>query len=82
MKIKLLLITIISLFANSLFANEYHVSKKGNDRNKGSLEHPFYTIARASEYALPGDVITVHEGVYREWVNPLRGGESDEKSNQ
>ncbi|MCU0871462.1 MAG: carbohydrate-binding protein [Pirellulaceae bacterium] len=29
--------------------------------------------------AQPGDVVTVHEGVYRELVNPPRGGESDAK---
>lgn len=28
---------------------------------------------------MPGDVITVHAGIYREWVNPPRGGESDAK---
>ena len=27
----------------------------------------------------PGDVITVHEGIYRERINPPRGGESDAK---
>ena len=29
--------------------------------------------------AQPGDVVTVHQGVYRELVNPPRGGESDAK---
>ena len=29
--------------------------------------------------ALPGDTITVHQGTYREWINPLSGGESDAK---
>jgi len=28
---------------------------------------------------MPGDTITVHAGIYREWVNPVRGGESDLK---
>jgi alpha-N-arabinofuranosidase len=37
------------------------------------------TIQRAAELAQPGDVITVHEGVYRERVNPPRGGRSDRK---
>ena len=38
---------------------------------------PFRTINRAVYYAWPGDVITVHAGTYREWVDPLRGGTDD-----
>lgn len=38
--------------------------------------HPLRTINRAAQLALPGDTVTVHEGVYREWVNPLNGGDS------
>ena len=48
----------------------YHVSKSGNDKNVGSFEFPFKTINRAAEIALPGDTVTVHEGEYREWVDP------------
>ena len=58
---------------------EYHVSFEGNDNGTGSLSAPFKTIGRAAQAAYPGDVITVHEGVYREWVNPPRGGENDGK---
>ena len=53
---------------------EYHVTKKGSDLNDGSLKKPFLTIGRAAAVALPGDIVTVHEGVYREWVSPHRGG--------
>ena len=59
-------------------AREYHVSVKGNDNNTGSESAPFKTIGRAAQVAYPGDVITVHAGVYREWVNPPRGGDSDD----
>ena len=52
----------------------YHVSKQGNDKNIGSVEAPFYTINRAAAAALPGDTVIVHEGEYREWVDPKRGG--------
>ena len=41
-------------------------------------DHPFKTISAAAAVALPGDTITVHAGIYREWVNPPRGGTSDE----
>ena len=38
---------------------------------------PFRTIQHAADLAQPGDVITVHEGVYRERISPPRDGESD-----
>jgi alpha-N-arabinofuranosidase len=58
-------------------ASEYHVAPGGNDSNAGTQPAPFRTIQHAAELAQPGDVITVHEGVYRERINPPRGGESD-----
>ena len=58
---------------------EYHVSVKGNDTHSGGENSPFRTIGKAAEYAYPGDVITVHAGTYREWVNPPRGGMCDDK---
>jgi hypothetical protein len=61
------------------FATEFHVAQKGSDSNRGTKSAPFRTIQRAAEVAQPGDVITVHEGIYRERVNPPRGGESDGK---
>ena len=46
----------------------------GNDNWTGSREHPFRSISRAAALAVPGTVITVHEGEYREWVKPACGG--------
>ncbi|MEO8738053.1 MAG: right-handed parallel beta-helix repeat-containing protein [Edaphobacter sp.] len=57
----------------------YHVGKNGNDHNDGSSSHPFLTISAAAALAQPGDVINVHEGIYRERINPPRGGTSDAK---
>lgn len=65
------------LSASSLFAKEYHVSPTGNDAANGDMATPFRTINRAAQLALPGDTVTVHQGTYREWINPLNGGESD-----
>lgn len=62
------------LLVGSLSAKEYHVSPKGSDSSVGSIEAPFKTINWAAQKALPGDTITVHNGTYREWVNPLSGG--------
>ena len=58
-------------------ARELHVSVKGNDHNDGSASKPYKTISAAARVAQPGDVITVHEGTYRERVTPPRGGETN-----
>ncbi len=63
----------------SLSAVEYHIAKSGSDTNKGTLSSPFLTIQKAATIAMPGDVVTVHEGVYREEVAPFRGGVSDKE---
>nr|BFF26111.1 hypothetical protein GCM10025732_40760 [Glycomyces mayteni] len=43
-------------------------------RNRGG---PLLGIGAAAALARPGDTVVVHEGVYREWVNPPRGGTAD-----
>jgi len=58
---------------------EYHVAKTGSDESAGSLAAPFLTIQAAAEQAQPGDVITVHEGTYRERIDPPRGGTADDR---
>jgi alpha-N-arabinofuranosidase len=65
------------VFAATLRAGEFHVTKGGDDAHPGTPAAPLRTIQRAAELAQPGDTITVHEGIYRERVNPPRGGESD-----
>ena len=69
----------VALTVCSAYATEYHVSPAGKDANDGSSSKPLRTISAAARLAQPGDVITVHEGVYRERVNPPRGGTSDAK---
>ena len=64
---------------NTTASREYHVSASGDDRNDGGAESPLKTISAAAQVAQSGDVIIVHEGVYRERVNPPRGGTSDDK---
>ena len=60
-------------------AADFHVAPNGNDANPGTQTAPFRTLQHAANLAHPGDVITVHEGVYRERISPPRGGESDTK---
>ncbi|WP_377163456.1 carbohydrate-binding protein [Mucilaginibacter terrae] len=59
--------------------HEFHVSVRGNDANIGSANRPLKTIMAAANKAMPGDVITVHAGIYRESIAPPRGGSSDSK---
>jgi Right handed beta helix region/Protein of unknown function (DUF1565) len=56
-----------------------HVATAGSDSAEGSPDRPLRTIDRAAELAQPGDTVVVHEGVYREWVRPRRGGLSDRR---
>ena len=51
----------------------------GQDENPGTKLKPFKTISAAAAIAQPGDIITIHEGIYRERVNPPRGGTSPER---
>ena len=60
-------------------AREFHVSVRGDDANDGSVSKPLQTISAAAGLAQPGDTVTVHAGIYRERVDPPRGGESDAK---
>ena len=55
----------------------YHVSIYGNDTAVGTKEAPFRTINRAASVAIAGDTVCVHEGTYREWVQPQNGGRED-----
>ena len=63
--------------ATIVHAAEFHVATNGDDANRGSQASPLRTIQHAADLAQPGDTITVHEGVYRERINPPRGGKSD-----
>ena len=63
----------------SATASEYHVSINGDDHDDGTAKKPFRTIQQAANIAQSDDVITVHAGVYRERINPPRGGKSDWK---
>lgn len=57
---------------------EYHVAVQGNDKNSGEKMSPFRTISKAAKMMKAGDKAVVHEGVYREWVRPERGGKNDQ----
>jgi alpha-N-arabinofuranosidase len=69
----------ISAISAAVHAAECHVASKGDDANPGTWAAPLRTIQRAADLAQPGDVITVHQGTYRERVSPPRGGTADKR---
>ena len=75
--------TVITAFvataALSAFAAESYVSKAGNDLNIGTRKSPLFSINAAAAKAVPGDVIIVRKGIYRECVRPTIGGTGESK---
>ena len=45
-----------------------------SDENPGTEEAPFLTIQSAADVVGPGEKVLIKSGVYREWVQPRRGG--------
>ena len=56
-----------------------YVNQAALTEGDGSQERPFKHINDAARVAKPGDEVIVAKGVYREYVNPLRGGTKDER---
>ncbi|MEK4306254.1 right-handed parallel beta-helix repeat-containing protein [Oceanobacillus sp. M60] len=56
---------------------EYHVAKNGSDMAEGTKQNPFLTINKAASIVVAGDKVIVHEGEYRERVNPQNSGLSN-----
>jgi alpha-N-arabinofuranosidase len=76
MKIQTALCFLILGLTSAAQARIFQVATNGDDSNPGTRKAPFRTIQRAAAAAQPGDVITVRQGVYRERVDPPRGGDS------
>ncbi len=79
MKTPAILMAYLVALTTAARATEFHVATNGKDANPGTRESPLRTIQHASDLAQPGDQITVHQGIYRERINPPRGGASDAK---
>ncbi|HCR39704.1 MAG TPA: hypothetical protein DIW41_02260 [Lachnospiraceae bacterium] len=58
---------------------DYYISKNGKSSGDGSKESPFKTIGQAAKIAKAGDTVIIGGGIYREWVNPANGGDSNDK---
>jgi hypothetical protein len=64
------------------FSKTYYVDGKAanaDDNGPGSRERPFRTVNKAAQVLQPGERVVIAEGVYREWVNPARGGSGADK---
>lgn len=62
-----------------LWGREIFVDAAAKTSGDGSAQAPFRTVQEAANLAMPGDTVTIADGIYREWVRPPRGGTSDEK---
>lgn len=64
------------------FSRTYYVDNlnpRAADSNPGTQELPFLTINKAAQLLQPGERVVVMTGVYRERVDPLRGGTAPDK---
>ena len=50
-----------------------------SDSNSGTKERPFSTIDKAAQVLQPGERVVIMTGVYRERVDPVRGGTGPDK---
>ena len=55
----------------------FYVAATGNNANPGTREQPWRTVQKAAETLQPGDTVLIRGGVYRENVQPSRGGTSE-----
>lgn len=59
------------------FTKTYYVDNKapsGDDQGPGNSERPFRTINHAAKVLQAGERVVIREGVYRECIQPERGG--------
>jgi len=64
------------------FARTYYVDNgnpRAADTNPGTKELPFLTISKAAQVLQPGERVVIGTGVYRERIDPARGGLSPDK---
>jgi hypothetical protein len=64
------------------FVRTYHVNNthpQASDSNSGESNKPLATISGALQRAMPGDLVLVLSGTYRETLEFVRGGQSSDK---
>lgn len=53
------------LWTTCLGAAEYHLAPGGDDGDDGSASAPWATFEQAAKKAGAGDVVVIHDGIYR-----------------
>ncbi len=64
------------------FTRTYYVDNpnpRAADSNPGTKELPFLTINKAAQVLQPGERVVIMRGVYRERIDPARGGTGPDK---
>lgn len=56
----------------------YYAATTGDDANPGSQTQPWKTIQHAADTLQPGDTVLIRGGIYRECVQPARGGTGED----
>jgi len=59
------------------YTKTYYVKQQhpnASDDNPGTEEQPFKTINKSAQVLMPGERVVIGEGVYKEFVRPIRGG--------
>jgi hypothetical protein len=77
MQLKCKYLYFLTFLCFKLQATTLHVAKTGSDANTGTASAPYLTISKAASKAVAGDIVLIHEGTYREYVNPSVGGTSE-----
>ncbi len=65
-----------------VFSRTYYVDNRdpaASDANPGTEDRPFLTINQAAGVLRPGERVVVKTGVYRERVDPARGGDGPDR---
>ncbi len=60
----------------------YHVASdhpQASDDNPGTAGLPFKSISKAASVLMPGEMVIIHQGTYRETIRPAHGGSGPEK---
>ncbi|MCF2491638.1 sugar-binding protein [Dyadobacter sp. CY347] len=72
----LLILLLCPVLSVSVFSKQIYVAKTGSDTNNSglSIASPFFTIQKAADLAVSGDVVNVGAGVYREMVDMKASG--------
>jgi hypothetical protein len=74
---RLILAGSLAAGSPAVWAGTYHVAQhvpQASDANPGTEAAPWKTLSKAAAELAPGETVVIHEGVYREWVNPARSG--------